>query len=784
VGLLTAVFVGTLLIQPVDGLNPDIQGAAYRLYANTDSATPGTALAATNTSASLSMPGQAFRLRTGVKTRADALNVTDMTTGDRSSCLIASGNVYCSGLNDSGQLGNGTTTASTAYVPVVKAAGVLEGKYATKVETTMQSTNMGACAIAEGTVYCWGTNQYFAFSATNRTVPSTVPVVVNTGALAGKVVDDIEYGEGVICAISEGAAYCWGVGSRVGKGGTSDTTVPTAVVAAPGLMGGKMVTKVAAGSGHVCALASGSAYCWGSNGGGGLGNGSPTTTTATSPVAVDTSGVLAGKTLIDMSSGGANTCVMDTDHKLYCWGQNNAGQLGDGSATGSSVYALSPVAVTMSGALAGITPAMLDNGGQHVCILSTQGKSYCWGNGGGGSMGNGTSTTINGTPVATTTSGVLNGVALTSITAGNQQTCGVSNGVGYCWGRNTNGQLGLSTVTSTNNVPALIATTNITPGDGVTLAASSVSYKLQYAQKTAATCAAQTGFADVTANSPIAFNTNAGVANGAAIATNANDPTVTGDTIAQSYVSSTGAFSNPNAIGPNKYGLWDFSLVDNSGLYNQAYCMRVAQSTGTAYASYAAYPEVVTASGVLSVSIVDGAGAPVTTPSLSMPSTTISTSCQAVSGLIGTASQKIRIGNETSSPSWSLNLAATAGTTAKWQHQTEPDSYDYNDPSGSPSGCFSGSDGDMRAGRLTVKPADPTALITPKSGCSTTGLSLGSNAGYSEGVVDSITLVNASSSASTLCYWDITGIGLSQMIPASQPAGTYAIDVTATVLAQ
>jgi alpha-tubulin suppressor-like RCC1 family protein len=784
-GLLLVVFLGTFFVQTADGLDPDIQGSGYRLYANADSTTPGSPLAVTNTSATLSTPGQGFRLRAGIKTRADAINITDIATGATSSCLIASGNVYCSGTNTVGQLGNGTTNPSTSFTPVVKDSGVLAGKYATSVKVTTQATNMGACALADGQVYCWGSNQYFGFSALNRTTPSTVPVLVNTGALAGKTVSKIVYGEGFICAVSEGQVYCWGVGPRTGRGSNSDTTVPTAVVTS-GVLNGKTVTDIAAGAGHACVIADATVYCWGLNGpngdspGGQLGNGTITDSNVPVTVSNGPGTVLYGKTMVAVAAGGQNSCALDNAGQVYCWGYNNAGQIGNGTS-GTASSSNVPVAVLAGQIPAGVTIVSIAGGGQLNCAIGSNGRSYCWGNGGGGSMGNGSTTFLNPSPVATTMTGVNN---LSTMGLGIQQTCATGSGAAYCWGRNSNGQLGITGTNASNTTPLPVLTTNITPGDGVTLASNTTSYKLQFAQKTAGSCSSQTGFADVTTTSAIAWNTNPSAANGTAISTTTNDPTANGDTFAQTYVSNTGAFTNPTAITPGKFGLWDFSLKDNSNVNNQAYCLRLAQGTGTAYSTYAAYPEIVTANGVLSVGIVDNAGVAVASPSLSLPSTTVSTSCQSTNGLLGTTSQKLRVSNETSSPSWSLSLAATAGSTSKWHHQTEPYNYDFNDPSGSPSGCFSGSDGDMIAGRLTVNPADPAALVTPKSGCSNTGISLGSAAGFSEGITDAITIVSASSSASTICYWDITGIGLTQMIPASQPAGTYTIDMTATVLAQ
>ncbi|MFC1633154.1 hypothetical protein ACFL1U_03415 [Patescibacteria group bacterium] len=73
--------------------------------------------------------------------------------------------------------------------------------------------------------------------------------------------------------------------------------------------------------------------------------------------------------------------------------------------------------------------------------------------------------------------------------------------------------------------------------------------------------------------------------------------------------------------------------------------------------------------------------------------------------------------------------------------------------------------------------------ITPEGGCTTTGVSLGSLNSFQESVTDSIALTSAGASADTSCYWDFTGIGITQTIPEEQPVGSYSIDMTLTATA-
>jgi hypothetical protein len=98
------------------------------------------------------------------------------------------------------------------------------------------------------------------------------------------------------------------------------------LVSAPqdALAAGSPAPSISAGGGHTCAIESGSAYCWGEQASGDLGDGT-TILFSISPVAVDTSGVLAGKTLTMIASGDANTCALDTaGHR------GGGGERGDG----------------------------------------------------------------------------------------------------------------------------------------------------------------------------------------------------------------------------------------------------------------------------------------------------------------------------------------------------------------------------------------------------------------------------------------------------------------------
>jgi hypothetical protein len=198
---------------------------------------------------------------------------------------------------------------------------------------------------------------------------------------------------------------------------------------------------------------------------------------------------------------------------------------------------------------------------------------------------------------------------------------------------------------------------------------------------------------------------------------------------------------------------------------------------GRTYYVATLYADVTYTAGSLSVDIVDASGATVSNPSINMSDITFDFSNQNSTGTFGVSSEKIRVTNTTASPSWTLSLAATGGSTDYWNGASSD--YDYNDPT---SNAGDGSDGDGWGGQMSLNPTVGT--ITPQSGCTNTGLSLGSSSSYDEeSSVNSITLMSSTGSASTNCYWDLTGVSVSQSIPPEQSADTYSISMVLTIVA-
>jgi alpha-tubulin suppressor-like RCC1 family protein len=159
------------------------------------------------------------------------------------------------------------------------------------------------------------------------------------------------------------------------------------------------------------------------------------------PVAVKTTGVLSGKTITAVAAGNTNTIALASTGQVYSWGYRLNGVIGNGA--GGTGNDLEPVAVKVSGALAGKTITAISLSSNHALALASTGEVFAWGDNGYGQIGDASSGNTRLEPVAIKTSGVLSGKRITSIAAGYDHSLVLdSTGRLYAFGANSNGQIG------------------------------------------------------------------------------------------------------------------------------------------------------------------------------------------------------------------------------------------------------------------------------------------------------------------------------------------------------
>ncbi len=184
-------------------------------------------------------------------------------------------------------------------------------------------------------------------------------------------------------------------------------------------MTGGETHAIAAGVAHTCAITpAGGVQCWGNNDFGQLGDGSYTE----SNVRVDVAGLRGATSIV---AGGNHTCVL-AGSDIWCWGWNAKGQVGDGTTENRNT----PVKV-LNDAL-GITA-----GFDYTCATVFSGQVMCWGNNSQGQLADGGQTNQTSPILATLVSGISN------VDAGRNKTCGITNtGLVRCLNRNASQELG------------------------------------------------------------------------------------------------------------------------------------------------------------------------------------------------------------------------------------------------------------------------------------------------------------------------------------------------------
>lgn len=382
------------------------------------------------------------------------LDAAGLDTGAFHACAItATGQVRCWGLGGYGQLGQGNGL-NVGDQPGESTVGVDLGPGRTAV--AIAAGYHHTCAVLDtGAVACWGRNTEGQLGQGNTVAigddPGEAPVRVDLGA--GRTAVAITAGSYHSCAILDtGHLRCWGhnAAGQLGQGHTAaigdnpgETTVPV------DLGPGRSAVAVSAGSAHTCAvLDTGALRCWGDNSAGQLGQGNTDNvgdSADESTVRVDFG---IGRKVVAVAAGTNHTCAVLDTGSVRCWGNNLYGQLGQGSTAGvGDDPGENTVGVDLG---AGRTAEAITAGSYHSCAILDTGNLHCWGHNAYGQLGQGHPRSVGDDPGETTV-GVDLGAGRTAlaVAADFALTCAVSDlGTVRCWGLNLYGQLGQGNATT------------------------------------------------------------------------------------------------------------------------------------------------------------------------------------------------------------------------------------------------------------------------------------------------------------------------------------------------
>jgi alpha-tubulin suppressor-like RCC1 family protein len=335
-----------------------------------------------------------------------------LSAGQGHTCVVRSGELWCWGSNEEGQLGVGDRAPRDRPVRVdpnadwqLVAAGA--------VSTCGSRRSAG--------VWCWGDNsqrQLGFDDAVRRMVPTRLDWAVSLVSMQGDF--------GTVCGASaNGALHCWGDNDEGQLAQNDPFPGPgvdrSAAVEVPGITAPR---SIGTSQGSTCAIdAAGRLFCWGRNSNGEVGIGTIDPAQLRTPQRV---GAFSDWSMVD--GGQSHACGLREGGELWCWGENDGGQLGVAGMARSLV----PVRVGTEADWTWVSANAL-----HTCGVRRPGTLWCWGRNVEGQLGVGDfSNRTTPTRAGTATD-------YTQVSAGRFHTCALrTDGAVLCAGENAAGQLG------------------------------------------------------------------------------------------------------------------------------------------------------------------------------------------------------------------------------------------------------------------------------------------------------------------------------------------------------
>lgn len=387
----------------------------------------------------------------------------EVSSGGGHTCAIRlSDNIlFCWGENTYGELGRGFAgTTMASYVPATLSSTAGWNTTAWK-SVSVGGNHTCGIRLSDDRLFCWGSNGSGPGELGNgNTTSQNIPTALNsTGGWDTTEWKSVSAGGAQTCAIrkSDDRLFCWGAGSfgALGTGNTTAQSSPTALNS----VGGWDTTawkSVSVGNNHTCAirLSDNLAFCWGYEWSGALGNGNSGFTNQPSPVSLTSSGGWNTTAWKSISAGITKTCgIRLSDDYVFCWGA--AGSLGSGGNTSSAV----PTALNSTGGWSTTAWKSLNSqGGINCAVRSSDDRLFCWGSNTNGQLGDGT-TTSRLSPVALNSVGGWDTNSWEQVATGNNHTCAIrsSDKRLLCWGQGSNGELGSGSLVQQNSPGFLVS---------------------------------------------------------------------------------------------------------------------------------------------------------------------------------------------------------------------------------------------------------------------------------------------------------------------------------------
>ena len=364
--------------------------------------------------------------------------------GYHSSAITQDEAVYIWGRNMYGGLGDGTKISKSTPMDITS-----ELNLKSREEVIQMSLGIyhSAALTSRGRLLTWGNNQYGQLgddSTIDRLSPVDVTSQFNLNN--DETIIQVSFNGISSSAItSEGRIFIWGA-KALEIGFLIPQTVPLDITSEFNLNAGEKIIQVSLGGYHFLAITSeGRIFTWGNNENGQLGDG--TTTYSSVPVDITSQfGLDSDEKIIKASLGESHSSTITSKGRIFTWGNNDSGQLGDGTTTDILI----PNNITENFNL-NIDEKIIQVslGGYHSSAITSEGRIFTWGSNFGGKLGDGTTEDRTNPTDITTQFNLDTDEKIIQVALGLFHTSAItSKGRVFTWGQNESGQLGDGTSVS------------------------------------------------------------------------------------------------------------------------------------------------------------------------------------------------------------------------------------------------------------------------------------------------------------------------------------------------
>lgn len=348
----------------------------------------------------------------------------EVATGYDGACALSNGSVYCWGVNDYSQVGNPALTSRNERLPIKVSAS---GSFLNENVTLVSMAETDTCAVEDGVMYCWGLNYYGSDGNGSRDPLSVATPVSANGDFTNTAVTAMETSADETCAIEDAVLYCWGYNqdSEIGIGTVTESEPLPQKVSANGNFHNTHVTDLSIGTNEICALEAGKMFCWGNNDYGQLGIGSTVSVSLPTEVQPNPSASFTNDDITSIATTEFVNCAV-RHGVTYCWGI----QVAIGQGEGGDTYLPRAVHSNDGFMNTAVTAVSVDD--QYACALEAA-VLYCWGENYQGQLGVGDNAN-HYLPMKVLANGDFKNASVTGLSAGEGAACVIEAHRVFCVG--------------------------------------------------------------------------------------------------------------------------------------------------------------------------------------------------------------------------------------------------------------------------------------------------------------------------------------------------------------